>query len=79
LVDEEDSKSILLNNLPSKYNNVIFTLIQFPSESLEDMIVALLAEETRSITGDTKGDTQPKMTFYSIKNHNKSIKDKREI
>jgi hypothetical protein len=58
VVDEEDAKAIILNSLPSKYNNVIFTLSQLPSQSLEDMIVALLAKEKRTIAGDTKGDTQ---------------------
>jgi hypothetical protein len=49
MVEEEDAKAILLNNLPSQYNNVIFTLSQLPSQTLEDMIVALLAEEKRTI------------------------------
>lgn len=31
VVDEEDTKSIMLNSLPSKYNSVIFTLNQFAS------------------------------------------------
>jgi hypothetical protein len=79
VVDEEDAKAILLNSLPSKYNNVIFTLSQLPSQSLEDMIVALLAEEKRAIAGDTEGDTQSEMAFYSRNNHNRSTKDKREI
>ncbi|KAH9298582.1 hypothetical protein KI387_030264, partial [Taxus chinensis] len=49
LMDEEDSKAILLNNLPSSYSKVIFTLNQIPSQRLEDMISALLVEEKRTV------------------------------
>jgi hypothetical protein len=54
VVDEEDVKSILLNSLSSKYNSVIFTLSQLSSQSIEDMIVALLAEEKRATTREIK-------------------------
>lgn len=46
-VEAEDSKAILLNSLSSKYNNIIFTLSQMSSQSLEEMIASLLAEEKR--------------------------------
>ena len=36
-VDPEDAKAILLNSLSSKYSNVVFTLSQLPSQSLEGM------------------------------------------
>ena len=41
MVDEIDAKAIMLNNIPSKYNNVIFTLSWFPSQTLENIIVSL--------------------------------------
>jgi hypothetical protein len=41
MVDEEDAKAIMVNNIPSKYNNVIFTLSWFPFQTLEDIIVSL--------------------------------------
>ena len=34
-VRKEDAKAILLNNLPSKYNNVIFTLSQMSTQTLK--------------------------------------------
>lgn len=43
------------------------------------MISAFLVEEKRAITGDTEGDTQSEMAFYSRNNCNRSTKDKREI
>jgi hypothetical protein len=43
-VEEDDAKSILLNSLPSKYNSVVFTL-SLPSQSLDDMVSFLIAEE----------------------------------
>jgi hypothetical protein len=42
------------------------------------MIFALLVEEKRATAGDTKGDTQPKMTFYSRNNCKRQTKDKRK-
>ena len=42
---EKDTKAILLNNLPSSYNNIIFTLSQILSQSLEAMISTLMVEE----------------------------------
>jgi hypothetical protein len=78
-MEEEDAKAILLNSLPSKYNNVIFTLNQMSSQTLEDMIVSLLAEEKRTIAGDTEDDPQPKTALYSRNNHSISTKDKGEM
>ena len=46
-VEEEDSKEILLNSLSSKYNNIIFTLSQMSSQSLEEMVASLLAKDKR--------------------------------
>jgi hypothetical protein len=48
VVDVEDAKAILLDSLSSKYNGDIFTLSQLPSQSLDEMIAALLAEEKRT-------------------------------
>lgn len=42
-VDDDDAKAILLNSLSSKYSNVVFTLSQLASQTLEDMISTLLA------------------------------------
>jgi hypothetical protein len=70
------TKAILLNSIPSQYNNVIFTHSQLPSQTLEDMITTLLAEEKRTIAGETKGDSQPEMALYSRNNHSRSTKDK---
>jgi len=77
--NEEDAKVIMLNSLPSKYNNISFIIIQFPYQILEDMIATLLVEENRVIVGDTYSDTQFEMAFYSRNNINISTKDKREI
>jgi hypothetical protein len=44
VVDEEDAKAILLNSLLPKYRSAIFTLSHIPSQSLDKMIVAMLAE-----------------------------------
>jgi len=38
---------MLLNSLHSTYNNVTFTLSPLPSQSLDDMISSLLAEDKR--------------------------------
>jgi hypothetical protein len=48
VVDAEDAKAILLNSLPPKYNSAIFTLSQLPSQSLDEMIATLVAEEKRT-------------------------------
>jgi hypothetical protein len=56
MMEKEDAKVILLNSLPSKYINVIFTLSQMSSQTLEDMVVALLVEEKRTIASDIEGD-----------------------
>jgi hypothetical protein len=64
-----------LNNLPLKYNSVIFTLSEIPSHSLDEMIATLLAEEKRTI----ECDNQTKLVFYGRNNHDRSTKDKEEI
>jgi hypothetical protein len=38
IVDEEDSKAIILNNFPPKYISSLFILSQLPSQSLDKMI-----------------------------------------
>jgi hypothetical protein len=73
MVEEEDAKAILLNNLPSKYNNVIFTLSQMSSQTLEDMISSLLVKENRAIIGDSEGDSQPEIALYSKKRMGKRM------
>jgi hypothetical protein len=75
VVDEEDAKAILLNSLSPKYSSAIFTLSQLPSQSLDEMIATLLAEEKRT----TEGDSQSELAFYARNNHNRSTKDKEEI
>jgi hypothetical protein len=55
-VDEEDAKVICLNKLPSKYSSVIFTLTQMSSQTLKDMILALLVEEKRTLVGDIESE-----------------------
>ena len=47
-VDPDDAKAILLNNMSYKYSNVVFTLSQVSSQSLEGMATSLLAEEKRT-------------------------------
>ncbi|KAH9291517.1 hypothetical protein KI387_043295, partial [Taxus chinensis] len=77
-IEDEDAKAILLNSLSSKYSNVVFTLSQIQSQSLDDMIAALLAEEKRT-TEDAEGHSQQESAFYSRtrKYHRRS--DKSEI
>jgi hypothetical protein len=75
IVGEEHAKAILLKHLLPKYNSAIFTLSQLPSQSLDEMIVALLVEEKRT----TEGDSQLELAFYARNNHNRSTKDKEEI
>jgi hypothetical protein len=52
-VDTKDSKETLLNNLSSKYSNVVFTLSQLPSQSLEGMVASLLSEEKMTYSEDS--------------------------
>ena len=77
-VDEDDAKAILLNNLSSQYDNVVFTLSQ-NSQTFEEMIVALLSEEKRTTAGETKDDPPSEMALYSRYNRNRSNKEKGEI
>jgi hypothetical protein len=58
-----------------KYSSAIFTLNQLPSQSLDEMIAILLAEEKRT----TEGDSQSKLAFYARNNCNRSTKNKEEI
>ena len=68
IVDVEDAKAIILNSLPPKYSSAIITLSQLPSQSLDEMIATLLAEEKRTTSSETKGDTSPKVAFYARNN-----------
>ena len=61
-VDEDDAKAILLNSLSSKYNNAIFTLSQMPLQSLDGMIVSLMAKE-KSI-GDTDASPHNELALF---------------
>jgi hypothetical protein len=73
-VDEDDAKAILLNSLSQKYDNVIFTLTQMPSRTLEDMISALLAEERRMKEGEVEVSSHSEVVLYSKgRRTNKSI------
>jgi hypothetical protein len=76
IVEEEDVKAILLHNLPSQYNIVIFTLNGMFSHTLEDMISSLLVEEKRATTRDLEGDFQPKTKLYSKKRMGKRMTSK---
>ena len=42
-VEEDNEKTVLLNNLSSKYQNIVFALSQLSSQSLDDIISTLLA------------------------------------
>lgn len=68
--DDDDARAILLNNLPTKYSNVIFTLSQTTSQKLEDMISAILVEEMRTNEKDAEGMFQLENVLY-VQNHNK--------
>lgn len=46
-VEDEDAKAVLLNSLPSSYSNVVFTLSQISTQTLQETIAALLGEEKR--------------------------------
>ena len=46
-VKDEDAKALLLNTLPSTFNNVVFTLSQLSSLNLDDIVSTLLVEEKR--------------------------------
>ncbi|KAH9297699.1 hypothetical protein KI387_029381, partial [Taxus chinensis] len=76
-IEDEDAKAILLNSLSSKYSNVVFTLSEIQSQSLDDMIAALLAEEKQ--TAEDADHSQQESAFYSRtrKYHRRS--DKSEI
>jgi len=78
-VEGEDGKAILLNNLPSKYINVIFTLSKMSSQTLKYMIVSLLDKEKRTISGNMEGDHQHKLALYSRNNCSGLPKDKGEM
>jgi hypothetical protein len=46
-VEEDEAKVVLINNLPSKYSNLIFTLSNIPSWSLKTMISTLMVDKIR--------------------------------
>ena len=75
VVDEESAKAILLNNFPPKYSSAFITLSQLTSQSLDEMIATLLAEEKRI----TEGNKQLKFAFSARDTRNRSTKDKEEI
>ena len=52
-VELDDGKEVLLNSLSSKYSNVVFTLSQLSSQSLEEMVASLLVEEKRAYSEDS--------------------------
>lgn len=64
-IEDEDAKAILLNNLPSNYDNAIFTLSQLSSKSLDKMVESLLTEEKRIKISVAKDNLQPEMTLFS--------------
>ena len=43
-MEEEDSKHILLKNMPAKYDNLFCVVSQMSLHTMEDMIAALLAK-----------------------------------
>ena len=53
-VEGEDAKEILLNNIPSSYNNVVFTLRKISSQKLHETITTLMAEGNRLKSKDTE-------------------------
>ena len=57
-VDEEDIKAILLNCLPSTYDNVSFPLGQLSSQPLDDMISSPLSEDKRLNERLNEGDLE---------------------
>jgi hypothetical protein len=59
----------------STKTSTIFTLSQLPSQSLDEMVATLLAEEK----GTTEDDSQLELAFYARNNHNRSTKGKEEI
>lgn len=64
-VDPDDAKAILLNSLSSKYSNVVFTLTQLPSQTLEGMVTSLLAEEKRTYSENLDAGGQHEIALYS--------------
>jgi hypothetical protein len=64
-VDPDDAKAILLNSLSSKYSNVVFTLTQLPSQTLEGMVTSLLAEEKRTYSENLDAGGQREIALYS--------------
>jgi hypothetical protein len=44
VVDANDAKDMLLNNLLFKYSTAIFTQSQLPSQSLDEMIASIASE-----------------------------------
>ena len=52
-VEPDDAKAIPLNRLSSMYRNVVLTLSQLSSQSLEEMVASLLAEAKRAYYEDS--------------------------
>lgn len=76
--EDEDTKAILLNNLSSRYDNVIFTLCQLSSQSLDEMIASLLEEEKRMKEGDAKEEVSSHIEL-ALFSKGKINKNKRSI
>lgn len=64
MVEEEDTKAILLTNIPAKCNDVIFIRNQIPCQTLEYMISDLLVEEKRTMVVNLEGDSQIEIALY---------------
>jgi hypothetical protein len=65
-VEDEDTKTILLNSLSSSFNNVVFTLSQMWSQTLDEIISSLFEKEKRLNARDTKGDSQTEMCSQTL-------------
>ena len=64
-VDPDDAKAILLNIIFSMYRNVVFTLSQLSSQSLEKTLTSLLTEEKRAYSEDLDVGGQHEIALYS--------------
>ena len=64
-VEEDDEKYVLLNSLSSKYENLVFTLSQLSSQSLDDMISTLLAEDKKLSTTNSENFVPSENAFFT--------------
>ena len=64
-VEPYDAKAILLNSLSSKYSKVAFTLSLLSSQSLEEMVASLSAEEKRAYSEDSNVEGRHEIALYS--------------